>query len=891
MAPIDGNLHDEDSTCATGGALMNWENRNGKTKISGEVVIVMNSGQEKGTTWVEDSDHNGGTMILDGTSKKTFKIILSQVLKVQAPIPPCHFPITQFFKRWQTAAWFGKRERRSFNFTYDHLFEMRESAFEAQPQSESALTFIRELKPWLKGQMLVFFRPFNIDQIESFRHQILNYSGNRPLQEYYWLSGSPRCTGAQGWDVDDVSSIRYEGHDVFHHFDYWYITYACGMIWDERYRISQLNVIRHQRRDVHILRIPCSNNTIDQAALASNCHYVGFTGLTEEEVAMTCFHVGRTFTVQVHREDTHPSRQSATEQKPQWEATVIPQFPGLEAPGNLTFLMRRCKGTSAVASVDNEEAGPSMKCQSVYFQPGNSNMPARRMLAAVNNVYDGRSDRHDDLRRILQGQHPSHGQPFEGFFQSLSPSNQERFKQLKTQLSKHQLSALLKLCKQETFAFLMGVPGSGKSHFIMILTQMLEVVGKKTLITCANDTAVELLAARFEKAAPALKVIRYQGFRSDKLPTHKGKDIVAQGSERPSKDILYHEKSEATARLMEYASQLSRRKESMIERADAKHTSLMARCLQECGLDPTTQPEAPDEATKRFRQIHLQGKTGSSGTPNYEKTFNSALKALQASILAKSSVVLTTPINAGDAFLTERFSPDMAIADDVSGSTEPETLVMWTRFIGRIAFFLGVGDDKQSRPLVRSLGAKRQDGKLINHFAASYGKSLLTRRKHLKDGVVMLNATHRMTEGLQEPSSGLWYPNKILFSESCALTNRPLSQSFLRYVRAEYSLAGSVPRLVLHIPHAVSQRNALGSRYNVYNIALALREVKRMLELRIFKPSDICIAVPYRQQATLYSQAVEDALQLADWQGLGLNDIRVMTIGSLVADEAELIVL
>lgn len=200
-------------------------------------------------------------------------------------------------------------------------------------------------------------------------------------------------------------------------------------------------------------------------------------------------------------------------------------------------------------------------------------------------------------------------------------------------------------------------------------------------------------------------------------------------------------------------------------------------------------------------------------------------------------------------------------------------------------------DEKQLRPEVRSLGVKRQDGKLINHFAASYRRSLLARRASLSDDMVMLNATLRMTKGLQEPSSELSYIKKLVSSESCALTNRPLSQSFLRYMRAEYSLAVSVPRLVLHIPHAVSQTNALKSRYNVYNIALALREVKRMLELRIFMPSNICIAMPYRNQASRYREAISQASHLEAWHGLGVQDVRVMTINSLVGDESELLIL
>lgn len=193
--------------------------------------------------------------------------------------------------------------------------------------------------------------------------------------------------------------------------------------------------------------------------------------------------------------------------------------------------------------------------------------------------------------------------------------------------------------------------------------------------------------------------------------------------------------------------------------------------------------------------------------------------------------------------------------------------------------------------MVRSFLGKRRDGKLINHFARLYQRSFLERRRSLRDQMFWLNETYRMTEGLQEPSSRLFYGGHLTFSKTCTLDNRPLSQDFIRYMSSEYSLAINVPRLVLHLPHGVSQVDHLGSRSNPYNVVVALREIKKLLHRRTFKPTDICIAVPYRRQATLYSQAIEYALQLADWQGLGLDDIQVMTIDSLVAGEAEFVVL
>ena len=51
--------------------------------------------------------------------------------------------------------------------------------------------------------------------------------------------------------------------------------------------------------------------------------------------------------------------------------------------------------------VVNDEIGPEILDENVYFVPDNSNIAARRLMNAMNALYDGYTAKHEDLRRIL----------------------------------------------------------------------------------------------------------------------------------------------------------------------------------------------------------------------------------------------------------------------------------------------------------------------------------------------------------------------------------------------------------------------------------------------------------------------------------------------------------
>ncbi|KAL8678589.1 MAG: hypothetical protein Q9224_007102 [Gallowayella concinna] len=216
---------------------------------------------------------------------------------------------------------------------------------------------------------------------------------------------------------------------------------------------------------------------------------------------------------------------------------------------------------------------------------------------------------------------------------------------------------------------------------------------------------------------------------------------------------------------------------------------------------------------------------------------------------------------------------------------------MVTNFIDSVRFWLGVGDPNQLRAVVTSAGQELESGLIANPFQKSYSQSLMERRKHLGDTIFSFSVNLRMTAGLEQPSSKLFYGGNLLPDASCALASRPISQAFIKSVQSRWPVALTVPRLILHIEQSVSLRDTTQSRYNPYHIAATLQEIFALLKASIFRAKDVCIAVPYRRQIREYRAALRKADSTLEWQGLYPSNMTLKTIDSLQGGEAPLIAL
>ncbi|KAL8828416.1 MAG: hypothetical protein Q9170_006615 [Blastenia crenularia] len=176
-------------------------------------------------------------------------------------------------------------------------------------------------------------------------------------------------------------------------------------------------------------------------------------------------------------------------------------------------------------------------------------------------------------------------------------------------------------------------------------------------------------------------------------------------------------------------------------------------------------------------------------------------------------------------------------------ATEPEVLVFLTCHIGTMQFFLGVGDPNQLSAVTVSYLAKSDDGKLINPFSRTIKRPLIERLKDMGEKLIWFKENRRMTAGLEEPSCSL-----VTKADSC-------------------------------------QRDAKGSRFDLYFIAACLKEIKAMSIYGVCESSEIGIASPYRKQTHEYRRYIHKLSQEPDWVEYKLQNVTVNTVDSLQAAE------
>ncbi|KAL8721839.1 MAG: hypothetical protein Q9225_001553 [Loekoesia sp. 1 TL-2023] len=799
--------------------------------------------------------------------------------------------------------------------SYDSLFVMKERAFEVQPSEKATLDCVRQINAEKSGQMLLFMHAGKSTKIEKFRNDICNSTVEEsdPMWPYCWPKNNPRVEWQSEKSLEDVPNFAYDPPTVFHTLEQWYVTYAYGTIRDARYEIDQVKAIRAERRKIQIFEIPplSKHKSADGKLRASNRTYCAFAELTEQEAGMKNFDIGEKFEVWFFDPDTQDEEMQQYKELPQWQAEVIPQLSSIATPGNLTFLLTRPPGDNAFDDITtNKEISEfHMKSHTVYFVPEDSEKAAKRMVNAINNVWDGKSAKHVDLRRILQGLTPKESHKF-GFFDNLTPEENRHLSALYKQLRPDQQAAFDQLCKTDMMAFILGPPGSGKSFFVSVLAQMMAAVGKPLIIACPSNAAVDVLAQKIYDADPNLPTIRFHGlsfesstmeseirkFQAKARPKSETKATTNQPSTDPDAEdddednTAQQQILEDYANLRPYTMESGKTAGKKSERLNFPTMSLMRRCLEYVGL-PHGQPLVNNDTTRKFREVYTAGPSADYGETGYRKTFKDAMEAVQIEVFSRASIVLTTMSNSNDRLLRTSFFPRCLIWDEVASSTEAETLMPWTAFLKSLEFVVGVGDPRQLRPICKSYRAKNADGDILNPFGEAQRQSLMERRARLGDQFIRLEISSRMTAGLEQPSAGKWYGGNLRPDDSCALTMRPKSQQFLQYMREEFQREIQIPRLVLNVAQGVSKRKSNGSRYNLHNIAVAFREIHKLLSRGLFTADEIRIGTPYRAQASLYRGAIAGASRREDWKGLDPLKMRVMTIDSLQGREGGLVVL
>ncbi|KAI9828585.1 MAG: hypothetical protein M1826_005967 [Phylliscum demangeonii] len=231
--------------------------------------------------------------------------------------------------------------------------------------------------------------------------------------------------------------------------------------------------------------------------------------------------------------------------------------------------------------------------------------------------------------------------------------------------------------------------------------------------------------------------------------------------------------------------------------------------LRVSGIIPGHNTELEQVTYATFRDGYHQFDEGKHERAEQATTFAQQLKDLHEYTLSTCDVVVTTCSNAAEAYLVRSFAPDVTYIDEAAKATEL---------------------DLQLRPTVKTDHAKDDEGRLLNCFAPQLTQSPFNRFRYLGLPVILRLEQFRMAAGLSRPASRISYKGRLINVEETDLAQRPQSQMFLQWTRANYpETIGTMPSLLLNVRNTV--RASVGkSAMNLDTAAAGVNTVISLLE-------------------------------------------------------------
>jgi hypothetical protein len=650
--------------------------------------------------------------------------------------------------------------------------------------------------------------------------------------------------------------------------------------------------------------------------------YLAFLDVDEHEASSPALGIGQFLQVSWVA-PAEPNEEDSS--RPVWNGQVLPPLPGLAVFGNLLLLITRPnqdKRDLDVNLVISNQMGIAKA--PLWLLPKDSDLSAKKLAHALNLTHDGDSDKHKILRRILRATDFSQIQIGDSLRQLDSYNDQvENIMTLRSRLSPSQQIVFDRIFDSTNFIeFVTGPFGTGKTSFIALLCRCLKLLGKKVLLCCSTNAAVDTLAHKLEEADPELKTIRFHSMFTEtrainsKAKLHRqalAKANEAQPNEqaaearldeqaaklRPSKQAIEAVDANEDTGLAELRQTFARliplsiflAKEANGARPNFAGMSLMARCLAHAGLEEGKEtPQEKRGPHRDFREMFLHG---NEDEEKFKENFDSALTSLQAAVISSSHVIVTSFLNAADSFLNKHFKPSFFIGDEIGATQEAETLIPIAMNLDSLERLICVGDTQQLAPVIRTHKKKSPGGCMINEFAEALVQPLIYRLQLAGIPSSMFLHCFRCTEGLEQPSSKLFYQNKVINGQGTSLSDRPKSLKTVEFLSHEFGIHTTIPRLVLDLHNGICLTGRSGSRYNLHNISQTLELIEKLVANAVFDPSEIAIQSPYREQNARYRAAMAAASSTPFWndEGRSIWQIKLMTVDSFQGGEKPCVIL
>lgn len=189
-----------------------------------------------------------------------------------------------------------------------------------------------------------------------------------------------------------------------------------------------------------------------------------------------------------------------------WAVTIVPQLPGIECPGNITFVTTRPNGDQQELPV-SQLPSIDMSMEPYWLFPLTQDLSFRRLLNGVNRLA---TDSESLLASIVQGNdlRETHPEPLivnktetDHAMDKMNPNQEEIFRKILE--SGH-------ICQ-----FVLGPSGAGKTTFIADMAAKFVEVGEQVTAVAPSNQATDVLATKLQRLYPNLGAIRFHSLNSE----------------------------------------------------------------------------------------------------------------------------------------------------------------------------------------------------------------------------------------------------------------------------------------------------------------------------------------------------------------------------------------
>lgn len=194
----------------------------------------------------------------------------------------------------------------------------------------------------------------------------------------------------------------------------------------------------------------------------------------------------------------------------------------------------------------------------------------------------------------------------------------------------------------------------------------------------------------------------------------------------------------------------------------------------------------PSEIKRLLSQKEILTKSSESYSNVVMKAAKTSMKILISRIWFRAyQWVFTTFFNLAENPFRSHFAPDWIIGDELGPTREAGILIPVCSNLESIERILRVGDAQQLAPVVKTHNRLLSNGTVVNEFADLQVQSLILR---LQRASLRHQCCFRWIAGLEQPSSKLFYENKVVNESGISLHEQFRSQNIVKFPEFEFGI-------------------------------------------------------------------------------------------------------